>query len=383
MSQSILKKLLFLSLPLLFFTGCNSLKYRKKCCKLWRAAAGHAAVKPINEKSKLSGKVHFESLKKKKIQVKALVTGLKPNQSFGFHIHEFGDCGNKALQAGGHFNPWRHKHGGPKDEKKHLGDMGNLKSDKEGKAVYSVVLHGPLKAFLGRSVIIHEKADDLKSQPTGNSGGRIGCGVIGRVMSFGVSHKHHDHKAHRKSQKSQPVNKVAPKAAAVKSTKKDKTEKAKAAPKAQEKPAAKPTAKPVQKDKTEKAKATTKTQEKAPAKAAVKPAPKTPAKAAVKPTTKAPKKEVVKPVKKEKAEKDKTATKTQEKAPVIKKAVKKPVSKTKVKATEAKKTSSTKKESVKVTTKVVVEKAETKSQSSPSKTEKTAKTAPKAEKASK
>ena len=352
MSQSILKKLFFLSLPLLLLTGCHSLKYGKKCCKLWRSSAGHAAVKPVNKGDKLSGEVHFESLDKKKVQVKALVTGLKPNQNFGFHIHEFGDCGNKALQAGGHFNPWNHKHGGPEDVKKHLGDMGNLKSDKDGKAVYNVTLHGPLKAFLGRSVVIHEKADDLKSQPTGNSGGRIGCGIIGRVMSLGVSHKH-DHKTHEKSHKTQPVKaKVAPKAA-VKPAQKDKAgKKAKDAPKTPEK-------------------AASKTTPKTPAKAAVKPIQKDKAEE-VKPTPKAP---PVKATEKTKA--------TPKKAPA-KKEVKKPVPKTKVKAVGAKKTSATKKESVEVTTKVVVKKAETKNQTSPLKTEKaTNKTAPKTEKASK
>ena len=200
MLKFVLKNLFFVSLSLFVLIGCHSLykgKYVKKCCKLWYSAAGHAAITPVNKQSKLSGEVHFESLDRKQVQINVLVTGLKPDQNFGFHIHEFGDCGNKALQAGGHFNPWKHKHGGPKDVEKHLGDMGNLKSDKEGNAVYSTVFHGPLKAFLGRSVIIHEKADDLKTQPTGNSGSRMGCGVIGRVMSLGGTHKH-DHKSHKK-----------------------------------------------------------------------------------------------------------------------------------------------------------------------------------------
>ena len=202
----IFKKGLALLCAVLFLAGCHSIgkkgkcswkkgeyswkkgKYGKKpCCKLWQSGAGYADILPVHKSDKGPvGTVSFEPTGKKQIQVQAHIKGLKPNQKFGFHVHEFGDCSNKALQAGGHFNPWGQKHGGLTSGEKHLGDMGNLSSDKEGKAAYKVVVSGPLKAFLGRSVIIHEKPDDLKSQPSGNSGGRIGCGIIGRVMSSGV-----------------------------------------------------------------------------------------------------------------------------------------------------------------------------------------------------
>ena len=232
------KKFLGLLCAVLFLAGCHSLckkggygwkqkgEYgKKKCCKLWQSSAGYASILPVNGSDKGPvGTVNFEKIDKKQVQIQAHIEGLKPNQQFGFHVHEFGDCSNKALQAGGHFNPWNQKHGGLTTQEKHLGDMGNLKSDKEGKAAYKVVISGPLKAFLGRSVIIHEKADDLKSQPSGNAGGRVACGIIGHVMSTGVKddakHKASETKKASKSapeaKKSESVKAVPVKAAAKK-----------------------------------------------------------------------------------------------------------------------------------------------------------------------
>ena len=178
-----LKKISVFYFPVLLLMGCHSLHKSRKCCKLKESPAGQALISPVSEQENtLSGQVYFEKTDKKTVQIKVHITGLEPNQNFGFHIHEFGDCSNKALQAGGHFNPENHKHGSPNDAKKHLGDLGNLQSDEEGTATYSSVLPGPLKVFFGRSVIVHEKADDLTSQPSGNSGSRIGCGIIGHVM---------------------------------------------------------------------------------------------------------------------------------------------------------------------------------------------------------
>ena len=185
------KSLLLLSFifSLSFIPSCHYFSKKKSCCdkKSWSkkvkdccgkaSVAGQAVVQSVSG-DKIKGEVFFVSLGKKKIKVTAHFKGLKPNQKFGFHVHEFGICKNKALMAGAHLNPRKAKHGGPQDKEKHLGDLGNLKSDAKGHAAYSAVVKGRLKKFLGRSVIVHAKADDLKSQPTGASGGRIACGVI-------------------------------------------------------------------------------------------------------------------------------------------------------------------------------------------------------------
>ena len=87
------------------------------------------------------------------------------------------------MSAGGHFNPDGHQHAGPDAENRHEGDLGNITADASGKAHYDRVdarlALGGRHSIIGRSVIVHEKADDLKSQPAGNAGARVACGAIG------------------------------------------------------------------------------------------------------------------------------------------------------------------------------------------------------------
>jgi Cu-Zn family superoxide dismutase len=117
------------------------------------------------------------------MKVVADITGLTPGKH-GFHIHEFGDCSAPdATSAGGHFNPTNNPHAGHDVEKRHEGDLGNIEADSSGKAhlelTDKLMTMSGAKSIIGRSVIAHEKEDDLKTQPTGNSGGRVACGVIG------------------------------------------------------------------------------------------------------------------------------------------------------------------------------------------------------------
>jgi Cu-Zn family superoxide dismutase len=118
------------------------------------------------------------------VLVEAHIMGLAPNSNHGFHIHEFGDISGKdGMTAGGHFNPGAHEHGAPDAEKRHAGDLGNIESDANGHAMYKrvdkvVELNGP-NCILGRGLIVHAGADDLKTQPTGDAGARVAMGVIG------------------------------------------------------------------------------------------------------------------------------------------------------------------------------------------------------------
>ncbi len=164
----------------------------KKCCGFTKIS-GKASLTPLQTGGP-KGFVTFErvSSKRGQVRVKAEVTNLKANQKFGFHVHEFGDCSDKALKVGGHlsFNHHKHhkhkkpsQHGGPLSPNKNLGDLGNLSSDSKGKASYDQVLKGRLKMFLGRSVIIQNKKDNVKTQTTGNSGAKIACGIIGASLS--------------------------------------------------------------------------------------------------------------------------------------------------------------------------------------------------------
>ena len=117
------------------------------------------------------------------VEVTANLEGLKKGDH-GFHIHEKGDCSAPdAKSAGGHFNPSNHKHGAPDAAEHHEGDLGNITAGKDGKATATMTIKGvTLKegdtSIVGKGFIIHAKKDDMKTQPTGNAGDRVGCGVI-------------------------------------------------------------------------------------------------------------------------------------------------------------------------------------------------------------
>jgi Cu-Zn family superoxide dismutase len=119
------------------------------------------------------------------VRVSGTIQGLEPNGSFGFHIHEKGDCSAPdATSAGGHFNPEKVDHGNPEGASHHVGDMPNIESDDQGAAQVDTrssgaTLHsGQPTDVLGKAIVVHEKSDDYTSQPSGNSGSRIACGVI-------------------------------------------------------------------------------------------------------------------------------------------------------------------------------------------------------------
>lgn len=142
------------------------------------------AMAPLQAKSgsQVAGTIFFTQ-QGSGLRVVARVSGLKPNQEHGFHVHETGDCSAPdATSAGGHFNPTGQPHGS-QAMPHHGGDMPSLKADAMGNAeatftVEGVTLAGATDGVVGKAVIVHAKADDYKTQPTGDSGGRIACGVI-------------------------------------------------------------------------------------------------------------------------------------------------------------------------------------------------------------
>lgn len=117
------------------------------------------------------------------VRIEATVEGLQPGKH-GFHIHERGDCtAPDGTSAGGHYNPDGHPHAGPDQHPRHMGDLGNLDANTDGRARYErtddyVTLNGP-KSIVGRGVIVHAGEDDFTTQPTGAAGGRLACGVVG------------------------------------------------------------------------------------------------------------------------------------------------------------------------------------------------------------
>ena len=117
------------------------------------------------------------------VMARGKVSGLKPNQEHGFHVHEKGDCSsNDGMSTGGHFNPHGKPHGRPGPEH-HAGDLPALRADARGDAdvrfeVPGTVFGPDAGALAGRALIVHAGPDDYTTQPTGNSGARIACGVI-------------------------------------------------------------------------------------------------------------------------------------------------------------------------------------------------------------
>ena len=155
--------------------GCQSTHY----------GSGQKASATLESRSGFStkGTVNFVS-QGHDILVTGTISGLRPNVEHGFHVHEKGDCSAPdATSAGGHFNPDGKAHGMPGSGAHHSGDMPNIKSDANGNAVYSAKISGLAvdtgkNGIVGKAVVIHRDPDDYKSQPAGNSGPRIACGLI-------------------------------------------------------------------------------------------------------------------------------------------------------------------------------------------------------------
>ena len=133
--------------------------------------------------STVSGSMHITE-RNGVVRLRGTVTGLAPNSEHGFHIHEKGDCSAPdASSAGGHFNPDGSAHGSHSAPVHHAGDLPSLKADAKGIAKIDVTLSGVTlgsgpTGIIGRSLVVHGKADDFTSQPSGNSGPRVACGVI-------------------------------------------------------------------------------------------------------------------------------------------------------------------------------------------------------------
>jgi Cu-Zn family superoxide dismutase len=117
------------------------------------------------------------------VKVTGKITGLTPGKH-GFHIHEKADLSDPKLTgAGGHFNPGKEKHGGPESHARHAGDLGNILADDKGVAPVDgtfkgISIDGKENGIVGRSVIVHAKEDDEKTDPSGASGDRIAGGAI-------------------------------------------------------------------------------------------------------------------------------------------------------------------------------------------------------------
>jgi Cu-Zn family superoxide dismutase len=170
---------------LLLGMGCASSENRADRDEVGSSSAkarpSAVAVLSPAANGKVNGRVTFVE-ETEGVRVTANIEGLTPGKH-GFHIHEKGDCSAADFtSAGGHFNPTGSKHGSPTDPEHHVGDFGNLEANEQGVArferVFQWLTFKGTNSILNKAVIVHEKADDLQTQPTGNAGGRLACGVI-------------------------------------------------------------------------------------------------------------------------------------------------------------------------------------------------------------
>ncbi|HEX6297525.1 MAG TPA: superoxide dismutase family protein [Burkholderiales bacterium] len=161
-------------LALAALAGCQSMSDEP--------ARANAQLQPT-QGNKTFGEATFEQ-RGNKVHVVVYVQGLKPGQEHGLHIHEVGDCSSgDGMSAKGHFNPFGKPHGRPGTAERHAGDLPALKAEKNGRAKVDAevdvitVTPGPA-SIIGKAVIVHADPDDYKTQPTGNAGARLACGVI-------------------------------------------------------------------------------------------------------------------------------------------------------------------------------------------------------------
>ena len=139
----------------------------------------------------IKGTVKFtEDIGSGQVKIDVNLVGLKKNSLHGFHVHESGDLTDKCESMCAHFNPFKKNHGCPGKKERHVGDLGNLKTDAKGNAQYSfyddfIKLRGTKSNILGRGLIIHADPDDCgeggmpDSLTTGHAGKRIACAIIG------------------------------------------------------------------------------------------------------------------------------------------------------------------------------------------------------------
>lgn len=178
-----MKKLMFsMTIPVLLFAACTST----------RGPMATANVRPTSGNT-AQGTVHFQELRDGSVEVEVALTGLSAG-THGFHVHEFGSCADNGNAAGGHFNPMNMPHASPEAASHHAGDFGNIQVTAGGEARTTfttraiTVSEGP-RSVVGKAVIVHADRDDLVTQPTGNAGGRVGCGVIDLHQMAGSMHQ--------------------------------------------------------------------------------------------------------------------------------------------------------------------------------------------------
>ena len=171
----------YASFAALALSACQTLSDEKKPVialaeMMPTAAAAAANLKP-------TGTVTLTQLGTNRVLIKAEISGLKPYSEHGFHVHAVPDCSGDGMRTGGHFNPDGNPHGDPSHTLRHAGAMFNIKADGAGvgttrQEVDTIMLAPGKYSVVGLPLITHRDPDDYASQPLGNAGPRVSCGII-------------------------------------------------------------------------------------------------------------------------------------------------------------------------------------------------------------
>lgn len=174
----------------LFIMACNNKEEEKTTTtestesQTMEAMSAMANITATVPDTALTGTADFTVQNGKVKMVLNITSTTMANKSVAVHIHEMGDCGDMGKMAHGHWNPTNQQHGKWGSGSFHSGDIGNVTLDADGKGTTEMEtdlwsIGGDEKTnILNRAVIVHNGVDDFTSQPSGNSGSRIGCGVI-------------------------------------------------------------------------------------------------------------------------------------------------------------------------------------------------------------
>ncbi len=168
-----------------YFLGSIAAASLIGCAGTYKGVSATAELEPTAGNA-VTGKVHFSQHEHGIVKVSGQVSGLKPNSEHGFHIHEKGDCSSPdGTSAGGHFNPATSAHGKHGQTASHVGDLPSLRANANGLAIVQfestqLALGKGDHDILGKGLIVHANPDDFQTQPTGNAGARLACGVIER-----------------------------------------------------------------------------------------------------------------------------------------------------------------------------------------------------------
>lgn len=179
-----MKKYPITSVLILFIAGITFFASCSTTNKVKTAQKATAIISGTEKDTSVSGSVNFVQAYGKVKMILNLYIPSKANQSVAVHLHEMGACGNMGKDAHGHWNPTNQSHGKWGTGSFHLGDIGNVALDAQGHGTMELVtslwtIGGKANNnILGKSVIVHSGVDDYVSQPAGNAGSRIGCGVI-------------------------------------------------------------------------------------------------------------------------------------------------------------------------------------------------------------